>query len=407
MGILIFIRLIIIKGGWNFWIINKEEKRSLILFILMLAGMTKSAQIPFSIWLPMAIAAPTPVSSLVHSSTLVTAGVYLIIRFREFLRKVRKGVRILFFFSILTIFISRFIANFENDLKKIIALSTLSQLGVIIIILRLGLKYIAFYHLLVHAIFKSILFICAGILIHSIINNQDIRIFGYLKDNVPFTIIRFYIGRLALCGVPFTSGFYSKDIIIELILINKINIFILLMILLSLIFTVSYTVRLIFYIFFKNIKFYRFNNIVENKIINKSIIILIILRIIVGRILNWIFFYNLYIYLNLIKKLLIIGICGLGIIMGVIIVKFNFLKIYYLRYFFRSIWFIKRLYEWVYLPFNIFGIIIIEVDKTWIEFLLSWNIKNLLINKNKNIIYKINIFILLFIRRIILLFLLI
>lgn len=321
--------------------------------------------------------------------------------------KVRIGVKILFFFSVLTIIISSFIANFENDLKKIIALSTLRQLGIIIIILRLGFKYIAFYHLLVHAIFKSILFICAGILIHSIINRQDIRTYGNLKDRIPFTFIRFYIGRLALCGIPFISGFYSKDLIIELILINKINIFILLIILLSLIFTVSYTMRLIFYLFFINIKFYRYNNIIENKLINKSMIILLILRIIIGSILNWIFFFDLYIiYLCLIKKLIIIIICIMGFSWGFIIVKFNFLKIYYLRYYFRSIWIIKRIYECIYLPFNILGIIIIEVDKTWIEF-LNQNIKNLFININKNIIYKINIFILLFVIIIILLFLII
>lgn len=406
IGILIFIRLIIIRGGWNFWMINKGEDRFLILIILILAGITKRAQIPFSIWLPLAIAAPTPISSLVHSSTLVTAGVYLIIRFNEFLIKVRRGVGILFFISILTIFISRLIANFENDLKKIIALSTLSQLGLIIIILRLRFKYIAFYHLLTHAIFKSMLFICAGIIIHSIINNQDIRLYGNLKDKIPFTFIRFYIGRLALCGIPFISGFYSKDIIIELILINKVNIFILIIILLSLIFTVSYTVRLIFYIFYRNIKFYSYNNIKENRLINKSIIILIILRIIIGRIINWIFFFDFYIlYLSVIKKLLIIGLCIIGIILGFII-KFNFLKIYYLRFYFRSILFIKRIYERIYEPFNIIGVIIREVDKTWIEFLVNQNVKNLFININKkNILYKINIFILLFVSSIILIFL--
>lgn len=366
IGILIFIRLLIIRGGWNFWIVKKDGG-ILILIILILAGITKRAQVPFSIWLPLAIAAPTPVSALVHSSTLVTAGVYLLIRFNELLSIIRE-LNILYFFSILTIFISRFIANFENDLKKIIALSTLSQLGLIIIILSLGFKNIAFYHLLTHAIFKSILFMCAGVLIHSIINNQDIRICGNLKDMVPFIIIRFYIGRLALCGIPFIAGFYSKDIIIELILINKANIFIFLIILLSLIFTVSYTVRLIYYLFFNNIKFYRYNNIKENDLINKSIIILIILRIIVGGMLNWIFFFDFYIvYLHLVKKLIIFGICIVGGFLGFILVKLNFLKIYYLRYYFRSIWLLNRVYQWVYNPFNIIGIIVWEVDKTWIE----------------------------------------
>jgi NADH-ubiquinone oxidoreductase chain 5 len=162
---------------------------------------------------------------LVHSSTLVTAGVYLLIRFNKVL--LFRGVdKVLFYISILTIFISGFIANFEVDLKKIIALSTLRQLGLIIIILRLGLKILAFYHLLTHAVFKSLLFICAGVMIHLIDNNQDIRLRGKLNEFIPFTIIRFYISSLALMGFPFLAGFYSKDLIIEVIYIYKVNFFI-------------------------------------------------------------------------------------------------------------------------------------------------------------------------------------
>lgn len=408
VGILIFIRLIMIKGGWNFWIVNKDGNRYLILLILILARVTKRAQIPFSVWLPMAIAAPTPVSSLVHSSTLVTAGVYLIIRFNEFLKKVRELSVLLFFFSVLTIFISGLIANFENDLKKIIALSTLSQLGVIIIILRWGFKYMAFYHLLVHAIFKSILFICAGILIHFIMNSQDIRGYGNLKDNIPFVLIRFYIGRLALCGIPFISGFYSKDRIIELVLVYEINIFILLIVLLSLVFTVSYTVRLIYYLYFSNIKFYSYNNVGENSLINKSMRMLIILRIRLGALLNWIFFFDFNIvYLHTIKKTIVFVLCLGGIRIGVLLIKFNFLKFYYLRFYLRSIWFLQRLYMWAYFPLNILGIIRWEIDKTWVEFLIIKSIQNLFININKKIIYKIYIFLLLYVRRVILLILII
>jgi len=142
-------------------------------------------------WLPIAMAAPTPVSALVHSSTLVTADVYLIIRYRKFLLSRNINI-ILYFLSVVTIFIAGGIANVEFDLKKIIALSTLRQLGLIIITLRVGLRIISFYHLLTHAIFKSMLFICAGVIIHSIINNQDIRLFGNLKEVIPYTIIFFY-----------------------------------------------------------------------------------------------------------------------------------------------------------------------------------------------------------------------
>jgi NADH-ubiquinone oxidoreductase chain 5 len=257
----------------------------ILIFIILLAAIRKRAQIPFSTWLPMAIAAPTPVSALVHSSTLVTAGVYLIIRFNKFL--LGRGIGIyLFYLSVLTIFIAGIMANVENDLKKIIALSTLSQLGLIIIILRIGFNIIAFYHLLTHAIFKSMLFMCAGIIIHSIRNNQDIRLLGNLNEIAPFTIIRFYISNLALCGIPFISGFYSKDLIMELVYNFKINLYILIFIVISLILTVSYSFRLFYYLFFSNLKFYSFYYFKERKIINLSIIRLILIRILVGSLLN-------------------------------------------------------------------------------------------------------------------------
>jgi NADH-ubiquinone oxidoreductase chain 5 len=183
-------------------------------------------------------------------------------------------------------FIAGLIANVENDLKKIIALSTLRQLGLIIIILRIGLNFIAFYHLLTHAIFKSILFICAGIIIHLIMNNQDIRLYGNLNRILPFTIISFYVANIALCGMPFISGFYSKDLIIEIVYSLKFNLVILRLIIISLVFTVSYSFRLYYYLFFNNLKFFRFNSFEENKFINFSIVLLIFIRIFLGAILN-------------------------------------------------------------------------------------------------------------------------
>ena len=231
------------------------------------------------------MAAPTPVSALVHSSTLVTAGIYLIIRFNKLLISSELN-KILFFLAVFTIFMSGLMANLEVDLKKIIALSTLRQLGLIIIILRLGLEIIAFYHLLAHAIFKSILFMCAGAIIHSIINNQDIRLFGNLKEIIPFVIICFFIANLALCGFPFIAGFYSKDLVIELVYRIGLNIYILLFIVVSLIFTVSYSIRLFYYIFFREIKFYRYINLEEDKLIGISMMILVFFRIIIGSLLN-------------------------------------------------------------------------------------------------------------------------
>jgi NADH-ubiquinone oxidoreductase chain 5 len=151
----------------------------------------------------------------VHSSTLVTAGVYLLTRFSSFI--LEDVLRLLFILSILTMFIAGLVATFEYDLKKIIALSTLSQLGVMIFAISLGLTEIAFFHLVIHALFKAILFLCAGVLIHGIGGSQDIRDFGSMLLHYPLVSVCLNLANLSLCGVPFISGFYSKDLIVEII----------------------------------------------------------------------------------------------------------------------------------------------------------------------------------------------
>lgn len=404
VGLLIVIGLVILRGRWNLILYRFENK--LIVFILLIAAVTKRAQIPFSRWLPMAIAAPTPVSALVHSSTLVTAGVYLIIRFNKLLINNELN-KLLFFLAVVTIFISGLIANLEVDLKKIIALSTLSQLGLIIIILRLGLEIIAFYHLLVHAIFKSILFICAGAIIHSIINNQDIRLFGNLKEVIPFVIICFFIANLALCGFPFMAGFYSKDFIIELVYRIELNIYILIFIIISLRFTVSYSLRLFYYIFFRNIKFYRYMNLREDKLINISIIILVFLRVIIGALLNWLFFFDYYlIFLNFDIKILTLFICLIGCL---VVIIFNVKILYnnlHIRYYLSSMWFKNYFYLWIYAPVNIMGKEVYVIDKTWIEFrgvdFLFYVIKYV----NKNLIFKVYIHVFIFLYLLMIIYLL-
>lgn len=376
IGLLISIGLSIRNGRWNMFLL---EKNIIIIFIILIAAITKRAQIPFSVWLPIAIAAPTPVSALVHSSTLVTAGVYLIIRFNKFIINCMID-KILFYISIFTMLISGIMANFENDLKKIIALSTLRQLGLIIIILRLGFKILAFYHLLTHAIFKSLLFMCAGVIIHLINNNQDIRLCGNLNEFIPFIIIRFYISRLALIGFPFLSGFYSKDIIIEIIYIIKINLIILIFILLRLIITVSYSLRLMYYMYFRNIK-NRFFFYKENKFINISIIILLLFRMIYGAILNWIFFFdNDFRFIKINLKLLTLIMLIFGVIFGLLIYLKNLIKLYKIRYFFRSIWFINYIYFYLYKPYLNFGNINFIIDKSWVEFLSKLIFLNIFIN---------------------------
>nr|WRV01080.1 NADH dehydrogenase subunit 5 [Palaemon australis] len=248
VAILLSIALLMDLGGWNFifYVSSDSLKNNSVLWLIVLAAMTKSAQIPFSAWLPAAMAAPTPVSALVHSSTLVTAGVYLLIRFSPSL--VGSGVsEVLFLIGCTTMFMAGLGANFETDLKKIIALSTLSQLGVMVSILSFGGAMLAFFHLLTHALFKALLFMCAGSIIHSVGDSQDIRTMGSLVQFMPMSVMCINLANLSLCGIPFLAGFYSKDLILEVAFMGPINMICLLMYGLATGLTVSYSFRLVYY----------------------------------------------------------------------------------------------------------------------------------------------------------------
>jgi NADH-ubiquinone oxidoreductase chain 5 len=192
------------------------------------------------------MAAPTPVSALVHSSTLVTAGVYLLIRFYKPIIDLNI-TKPLFIISILTILIAGAGATLETDLKKIIALSTLSQLGLIIISIGLGLVKLAYLHILTHALFKALLFICAGNIIHGINDNQDLRKVGLLCTQIPVTSACLNTANLTLCGAPFIAGFYSKDIILEALLGNDSPYLTLILAYLATALTVTYSIRLRYY----------------------------------------------------------------------------------------------------------------------------------------------------------------
>ena len=247
VGILICIGLFFLLGDWTYLYISNRSicLQSYLVFILILSASTKRAQIPFSAWLPAAIAAPTPVSALVHSSTLVTAGVYLIIRL-NFIFCSSNSTNILLFIGIITILLAGAAAIFEIDIKKVIALSTLSQLGVIIIILGGIEPILSFFHLLSHAYFKAILFICAGIIIHNIKDYQDIRKMRIILNVIPITFRVIIVANLRLCGLPFLRGFYSKDIILEVIIISTGNIFMFIIIIVATFFTIAYSCRMSF-----------------------------------------------------------------------------------------------------------------------------------------------------------------
>lgn len=214
-----------------------------IILILILTAFTKRAQFPFRRWLPKAIRAPTPVSSLVHRSTLVTAGLILLINF-NFLILHKNILIICLLFGIFTMFFSRVTALVEEDLKKVVALRTLSQIGFSIVTLGLGLRFISFIHLVRHALFKRCLFIQVGYIIHCSFGQQDGR--NYRNNgNLPnFIQIQLMVTLFCLCGLIFSSGAVRKDFILEIFFRNFYIIFFSLIFFFSVYITFGYSYRL-------------------------------------------------------------------------------------------------------------------------------------------------------------------
>nr|YP_009185834.1 NADH dehydrogenase subunit 5 [Euryusa optabilis]ALO70549.1 NADH deshydrogenase subunit 5 [Euryusa optabilis] len=386
VALLLSIAWMLNYGSWNYIFyldfMKNDFFMQLISFLVVLAALTKSAQIPFSSWLPAAMAAPTPVSSLVHSSTLVTAGVYLLIRF-NYAFNYNLMIMLLFIGS-MTMFMAGLGANFEFDLKKIIALSTLSQLGLMMSILSLGEYKLSFFHLLSHALFKATLFMCAGCMIHSLNNCQDIRFMGSLVKALPLTCCFFNISNLSLCGIPFLAGFYSKDLILEVLSMNYLNIFIYMIFFVSTGLTVSYSFRLVYYSMVGSFNFIALNNLSDHgKIMLKSMSGLIFFVIMAGSILMWLMFPSPYfICLPITMKLMALIVTFIGIFLGL---EFSFFFMNYklkslkwlkISLFVSSMWNMPVLSTFgVNLYFTNMGkFIYLNIDQGWSEFFGSQKI---------------------------------
>nr|YP_010960273.1 NADH dehydrogenase subunit 5 [Chromodoris elisabethina]WNH29306.1 NADH dehydrogenase subunit 5 [Chromodoris elisabethina] len=214
-----------------------------VIMLLCTAALTKSAQVPFSSWLPAAMAAPTPVSALVHSSTLVTAGIFLIIRLSFSLSLSQSICSLLLLCGSVTCLLGGWAATYENDIKKIIALSTLSQLGVMVFSLGMNLPSLALFHLYTHALFKALLFLAAGHILMVTFGVQDIRMMGGVGIMMPTTCVMFNISSLCLVGAPFMSAFYSKHMILEKMFMNPINLLSVFTMMIATMFTAKYVVR--------------------------------------------------------------------------------------------------------------------------------------------------------------------
>lgn len=372
VAILLGISWILNFGSWRFFYLQFMFNNSRVLVLtglVILAAITKRAQIPFSAWLPAAMAAPTPVSALVHSSTLVTAGVYLLIRFNYLL-----GLnRFIFYVGVLTIFISGLGANFETDLKKIIALSTLSQLGLIIITIRIGFSEFSFFHLLTHAMFKSLLFLCAGVFIHSMGDTQDIRLIRGLAVSCPATSFYFACASIALCGAPFLSGFYSKDLILELHFLGFSNLAMNFIIFIATIFTLSYSVRLAYYIFFNNLSGRGVLNLGEEVGMVVPIRVLMVLSVSAGGFIGAFYFPVTFIYLPLGFKVSVLG--GLaGVFLGLTyclnLKRLKFLGPTSRAGFYRGrMWFLPSLSRILFIPiFKLGEGFMKSMDQGWLEY---------------------------------------
>nr|AXA45267.1 NADH dehydrogenase subunit 5 [Cochlespira sp. MNHN IM 2013-19079] len=374
--ILISIGLLVLQGHWSIMSMWDFHLTTWTGLAITLAAMTKSAQIPFSSWLPAAMAAPTPVSALVHSSTLVTAGVFLIIRFFPFLETISNFKTSLLFISVLTLLMAGIGANYENDLKKIIALSTLSQLGVMMMSLGMGMPYLALFHLYTHALFKALLFLCAGMIIHNSSNTQDIRHMGLLFSQVPLTVACMNIANLSLCGAPFLSGFYSKDLILELSLASPTNLLMIILIFLATGMTAAYSLRLSLCSLWSPMKSSPLHSKQEfDPYVNYAVMILSLAAIVAGSALQ-----NIFLMFNppsfiipFFLKMLTMTVITLGLLMAFIAWEshHNTSNTNKIKFFFSTMWFLAPISAQPLTKFSmLLGTNLMKsIDAGWLEIL--------------------------------------
>nr|ALO64559.1 NADH dehydrogenase subunit 5 [Lasioglossum malachurum] len=372
VGLLLLISMSSYLGSWNLLIYNLSM---VMMFYLLISVITKSAQMPFSSWLPAAMTAPTPISSLVHSSTLVTAGVYLLIRYNKFFLMGMSNYIIII--SSMTMFMAGLMANYEYNLKKIIALSTLSQLGFMMSILGMGMVDLGFCHLLIHAFFKSLMFMCVGGFIHSTLNNQDLRKFCGMMCLTPVKSMVFLFSLLNLSGFPFISGFYSKDLILEFMMISDSNKLMIYILMISTILTLNYSVRImkLFYNNYFSGFNYQFMGDMKYMIFCKLFLMLIV--IILGYFYMGVFNYYMFMITDYDKIMLL----GLYMCSWSLSFSYNYSRKFKMNFYFlnfiMSMFYSIYMYKIIYLNFLNFMLMYEKFNEKKLDKILGFSMKNL------------------------------
>ncbi|YP_086806.1 NADH dehydrogenase subunit 5 (mitochondrion) [Bemisia tabaci] len=300
--LLLTMMILMDSASWMFLSTEYLNHSMVWISFLSISTFSKSAQMPFSSWLTEAMAAPTPVSALVHSSTLVTAGVYLTIRFKSSMLSTGMNPIILTV-AMMTLMMASLNSLMEMDMKKLVALSTLSQISIMFISISANLYSLAFFHMIVHATFKALIFLCSSTFIY-VSNTQDLRKLSSTSSYMMVTNISFNVASMILCALPFVSSFYSKEIIMEMMMISSINSPLTLIFITLMMVTSSYSLKMMMII---NLNKMSLNMKMKKETYNQKMskVLLLIPSMLLGNKLSWLMELNMNIvYLSITEKLI-------------------------------------------------------------------------------------------------------